>query len=242
MPRAGPLHSSPSLSFPPLRILHHLAHPSPPPFSQARYAAGEGFPSNPDVFHSPALAKRYEALWTHLARSLVSMPNIAGYEVPRGFEQSWAGVLDSSYIGTVKRGGGLRKGWSSPDPFPPPAPCARLAPCAPRLGPPSTRIPAPAPRLEPGPFHPTSAQPTRTAYPGAAFHFPIACPSPGPSPYRCSRSPATRWSLNPPWRLFIAVCAGRWRRSTRERRAWWGRRPTTRCGGGKEGVWGGRTG
>jgi len=49
--------------------------------AKARFAAGEGWPQIPDVFHDDALSRRYEALWRHLARALVAQPNIAGYEV-----------------------------------------------------------------------------------------------------------------------------------------------------------------
>lgn len=48
--------------------------------AKARFAAGEGYPSVPDVFSDPELARRYRVLWTFLARNLRNTPLLAGLE------------------------------------------------------------------------------------------------------------------------------------------------------------------
>ena len=48
--------------------------------TKARFAAGEGWPAVPDVFHDAELARRYRALMRHLARELKQMPMLAGIE------------------------------------------------------------------------------------------------------------------------------------------------------------------
>ena len=49
--------------------------------AKARFAAGEGWPRVPDVFHDERLAERYRAMWTHIATELANEPGLAGYEV-----------------------------------------------------------------------------------------------------------------------------------------------------------------
>ena len=48
---------------------------------KGRFAAGEGWPSTPDVFHDSVLAARVTVLWRHVAHALRHLPRIAGYEV-----------------------------------------------------------------------------------------------------------------------------------------------------------------
>lgn len=48
---------------------------------KGRFAAGESWPTIPDVFHDSALAARVRKLWKHVATALRHLPMLAGYEV-----------------------------------------------------------------------------------------------------------------------------------------------------------------
>ena len=48
--------------------------------AKARFAAGEGWPSVPDVFHDTELARRYRILWSFLAKQLRGVSLLAGVE------------------------------------------------------------------------------------------------------------------------------------------------------------------
>lgn len=49
--------------------------------AKGRYAAGDGWPEVPDVFHSMSLTTRMCAMWRHIAAALRPLPMVAGYEV-----------------------------------------------------------------------------------------------------------------------------------------------------------------
>ena len=48
--------------------------------AKARFAAGEGYPHVPDVFHDAELSRRYRVLWQFLARELRDVSMLAGIE------------------------------------------------------------------------------------------------------------------------------------------------------------------
>jgi len=48
--------------------------------AKGRYAAGDGWPATPDVFHSEVLTARVCALWRRVAGALRHLPMIAGFE------------------------------------------------------------------------------------------------------------------------------------------------------------------
>jgi hypothetical protein len=49
--------------------------------ARAKYAAGWGWPGEPDVWHSPALVDKYFAMWGWIAERYSTWERIAGYEI-----------------------------------------------------------------------------------------------------------------------------------------------------------------
>lgn len=49
--------------------------------ARAKYAAGWGWPGEPDVWHSPALVEKYFAMWGWIAERYSTWERIAGYEI-----------------------------------------------------------------------------------------------------------------------------------------------------------------
>jgi len=49
--------------------------------ARAKYAAGWGWPGEPDVWHSPELVQKYYAMWSWMAERYSTWERIAGYEI-----------------------------------------------------------------------------------------------------------------------------------------------------------------
>jgi hypothetical protein len=49
--------------------------------ARAKYAAGWGWPGEPDVWHSPELVERYYVMWGWIAQRYSTWERIAGYEI-----------------------------------------------------------------------------------------------------------------------------------------------------------------